>query len=107
MVVTARATVYAIHAAHRLQPVLHDTTLSFAAGNFDPFTLPAQTKAPDKNLLLPSSTERLSCTGRLISDRQLKNLSKDLEMRHPRCVGSVTKNFVCYTYSETQLYFTY
>ena len=31
----------------------------------------------------------------------------DLEVRHPRCVGSITKNFVYYTYSQTQLYFTY
>ena len=30
-----------------------------------------------------------------------------LKVRHPRCVGSVTKNFVYYTYSQTQLYFTY
>ena len=29
------------------------------------------------------------------------------EVRHPRCVGSITKNFVYYTYSQTQLYFTY
>jgi len=29
------------------------------------------------------------------------------EVRHPRCVDSVTKNFVYYTYSRTQLYFTY
>ena len=28
------------------------------------------------------------------------------EVRHPRCVGSITKNFVYYTYSGTQLYFT-
>jgi len=27
-------------------------------------------------------------------------------VRHPRCVGSITKNFVYYTYSGTQLYFT-
>jgi len=27
-----------------------------------------------------------------------------LEMRHPRCVGSITKNFVYHTYSRTQLY---
>ena len=26
-----------------------------------------------------------------------------LEVRHPRCVGSITKNFVYYTYSQTQL----
>ena len=25
-----------------------------------------------------------------------------LEVRHPRCVGSITKNFVYYTYSQTQ-----
>ena len=30
-----------------------------------------------------------------------------LEVRHPRCVGSITKNFVYYTYSQTQLYFIY
>ena len=30
----------------------------------------------------------------------------NLEVRHPRCVGSKTKNFVYYTYSRTQLYFT-
>ena len=30
-----------------------------------------------------------------------------LEVRHPRRVGSITKNFVYYTYSQTQLYFTY
>jgi len=30
-----------------------------------------------------------------------------LEVRHPRCVGSITNNFVYYTYSQTQLYFTY
>ena len=30
-----------------------------------------------------------------------------LEVRHPRCVGSITKNIVYYTYSQTQLYFTY
>ena len=42
MLVTARAIGYAVHAAHRLQPVLHDRTLSFAS-NFDPFTLLAQT----------------------------------------------------------------
>ena len=42
MLVTVRAIVYAVHAAHRLLPVLHDRTLSFA-GNFDPFTLPSQT----------------------------------------------------------------
>jgi len=29
-----------------------------------------------------------------------------LEVRHPHCVGSITKNFVYYTYSRTQLYFT-
>jgi len=28
------------------------------------------------------------------------------EVRHPRCAGSITKNFVYYTYSRTQLYFT-
>ena len=27
-------------------------------------------------------------------------------MRHPRCVGSITKNFVYYKYNRTQLYFT-
>jgi len=26
----------------------------------------------------------------------------NLEVRHPRCVGSITKNFVYYTYSQTQ-----
>ena len=26
-----------------------------------------------------------------------------LEVRHPRCVGSITKSFVYYTYSRTQL----
>jgi hypothetical protein len=31
----------------------------------------------------------------------------NLEVRHPHCVGSITKNFVYYTYSQTQLYFTY
>ena len=35
------------------------------------------------------------------------NCPWNLEVRHPRCVGSITKNFVCYTYSQTQLYFTY
>ena len=30
-----------------------------------------------------------------------------LEVRHPRCVGSITKNFLYYAYSQTQLYFTY
>ena len=34
-------------------------------------------------------------------------LDLNLEVRHPRCVGSITKNFVYYTYSQTQLYFTY
>jgi len=28
---------------------------------------------------------------------------KNLEVRHPRCVGSITKNFVYYTSSRTQL----
>ena len=28
------------------------------------------------------------------------------EVRHPRYVGSITKNLVYYTYSRTQLYFT-
>ena len=31
----------------------------------------------------------------------------NLEVRHPRCVGSIKKNFVYYTYSQKQLYFTY
>jgi len=30
----------------------------------------------------------------------------NVEVRHPRCIGSITKNFVYYTYSRTQLYFT-
>jgi len=28
-------------------------------------------------------------------------------VRHPRCVGSVTKNYLYYTHSRTQLYFAY
>ena len=36
-----------------------------------------------------------------------QSLYRDLEVRHPRCVGTVTKNIVYYTYSRTQLYFTY
>ena len=36
----------------------------------------------------------------------IKFVHRDLEVRHPRCVGSITKNFVYYTYSRTQLYFT-
>ena len=32
--------------------------------------------------------------------------STNFEVRHPRCVGSITKNIVYYTYSRTQLYFT-
>ena len=28
----------------------------------------------------------------------------DLEVRHPCCVGSITKDIVYYTYSQTQLY---
>ena len=39
--------------------------------------------------------------------RFIENKYINLEVRHPRCVGSVTKNFVYYTYSQTQLYFTY
>jgi len=35
------------------------------------------------------------------------NFSGNLEVHHPRCVGSITKNFVYYMYSQTQLYFTY
>ena len=27
----------------------------------------------------------------------------NLEVRHPRCVGSITKNFVYYTYSQTHI----
>jgi len=37
------------------------------------------------------------------SDRLYVNF----ELRHRRCVGSITKNFVYYTYSQTQLYFNY
>jgi len=36
-----------------------------------------------------------------------KSFKPDLEVHHPHCVGSVTKNFVYYTYSRTRLYFTY
>ena len=41
------------------------------------------------------------------SFRNLGSLDINLEVLHPRCVGSITKNFVYYTYSQTQLYFTY
>ena len=37
---------------------------------------------------------------------QFCHLVASLEVRHPRCVGSITKNFVYYTYSQIQLYFT-
>jgi hypothetical protein len=41
-----------------------------------------------------------------LRDRRSSIKSVDnLEVRHPRCVGSITKNFVHYTYSRTQLYF--
>ena len=33
-------------------------------------------------------------------------IKSNLEVRHLRCVGSITENFVYYTYSRTQLYFT-
>jgi len=37
----------------------------------------------------------------------LHELMHHLEVRLPRFVGSITNNFVYYTYSRTQLYFTY
>jgi len=33
--------------------------------------------------------------------------SFDFEVRHPRCVCSITKNLVYYTYSRTQIFLTY
>ena len=36
----------------------------------------------------------------------VQNLVENFEVCHPRFVGSITKNFVYYTYSRTQLYFT-
>jgi len=49
------------------------------------------------------STWAYSGGGRLGSCK----LGNTLEARHPRCVGSITKNFVYYMYSQTQLYFNY
>ena len=53
--------------------------------------------------------EQLEC----ILDKELiasgypaRTMLGTLEVRHPRCVGSITKNVVYYTYSPTQLYFT-
>ena len=33
----------------------------------------------------------------------LNCLINDLEVRHPRCVGSITKNFVYYTYKHNYI----
>ena len=46
------------------------------------------------------------CTEMCIGSRDssVGGVTRHLEVRHPRCVGSTTKNFVYYTYSETQLY---
>ena len=35
-----------------------------------------------------------------------KKKPPNFEVHRPRCVGSITKNIVYYTYSRTQLYFT-
>jgi len=46
--------------------------------------------------------------GTKIYQHSIRYMERDtcFEMRHPRCVGSVTKNFfIYYTYSRTQLYF--
>ena len=40
------------------------------------------------------------------TQQEIPTYNIGLEVRHPRCVGSITKNFVYYTYSQTQLYFT-
>jgi len=32
---------------------------------------------------------------------KFKDLFSKVEVPHPRCVGSITKNFVYYTYSQT------
>jgi len=36
----------------------------------------------------------------------LENILQDFEVRHPRCVGSITKNIVYFMYSRTQIYFS-
>jgi predicted neutral ceramidase superfamily lipid hydrolase len=38
-------------------------------------------------------------------DSSYKTPIQNFEVLHPRCVGSITKNIVYYTYSRTQLYF--
>ena len=53
----------------------------------------------EPNLQPPANQERNDQCGNL-------HYSSDFEVRHRRCVGSITKNFVYYTYSRTQLYFT-
>jgi len=52
----------------------------------------------------PHGTDLFKERGLLMS--WSRRVSHVLEVRHPRCVGSITKNFVYYTYSQTQLYFT-
>jgi len=37
---------------------------------------------------------------KLMKIKQWMEKMKDLEVHHPRCVGSITKNFVYYTYKH-------
>ena len=34
-----------------------------------------------------------------------RNMLSNLKVRHPRCVGSITKNFVFYAYSNTTIFY--
>jgi hypothetical protein len=41
----------------------------------------------------------------LLAQSDLKFLNCKFEARHPGCLGSITTDFVYYTYSRTQNYF--
>jgi hypothetical protein len=47
------------------------------------------------------NTDRQSVNTTHQNQNYVSELQKNLEVRHARCVGSITKNFVYYMYSQT------
>ena len=71
-----------------------------------PFPVPARSKERVCGRSLGGIWVSNSAGGMNVSLVITRTVEHNLEVRHPRCVSSIAKNFVYYTYSQTQLYFT-